>query len=174
VQFCELLPACVIVTVCPAMVIVPTRALPVLAATPRVTVPFPVPVRPVETVIHESLLVALQLHPLLVVTVIVVVPPLPAIAREPGETSITHGAASCVTRSSVSLIWMVPCLTAGSALAATRISTWPLPCPEAGVTSAIQVTLSATVHAHSGCAEIETVVVPPPAATAVVALLIDT
>ena len=61
-----------------------------------------------------------------------------------------------------------------SVLAATRISTWPLPCPEAGVTPAIQLTVAAAVQAHSGCAVTDTVVVPPAAPTLVTVLLIDT
>ena len=42
------------------MVSVPVRAVPVFAATEYVTVPFPVPVLPLVTVIHATLLTAVH------------------------------------------------------------------------------------------------------------------
>ena len=52
----------------PAIVIVPERAGPVVAATLNVTVPFPLSLVPDLSVIHETLLFAVQLHPLAAVT----------------------------------------------------------------------------------------------------------
>jgi hypothetical protein len=56
------------VTVCPAIVSVPVREAPLLAATLNVTVSVPLPlVRPV-TEIHAVLLLAVHSHPALAVT----------------------------------------------------------------------------------------------------------
>ena len=66
----EPVPACVTVTVCPAIVSVPVRVPDVVfASTLYVTVPLPVPLPPPVTVIQPVLLLtALQAHPLVVVT----------------------------------------------------------------------------------------------------------
>ena len=50
------------VKVWPAMVSVPTRCVPVLAATEKLTVPLPTTVAPAVMVNHEALLVAAQLQ----------------------------------------------------------------------------------------------------------------
>jgi hypothetical protein len=55
---------CVTVNVCPAMVIVPVLTFVGLAATVNVAVPFPLPITPDVTVIHESLLTTFHVHPL--------------------------------------------------------------------------------------------------------------
>ncbi len=65
-------PACVTVNVCPAIVSVPVLWLVVgLAETVYETVPLPLPLAPAVMVIHETLLVAVQLHPVGAVTVTV-------------------------------------------------------------------------------------------------------
>jgi uncharacterized membrane protein YgcG len=56
----SLLAACVTVNARPAIVSVPVRAAPLLAATLNVTDPLPVPVAPAVTVIHDTLVVALH------------------------------------------------------------------------------------------------------------------
>ena len=62
-------PACVTVTVLPAMVNVPERGLvEVFAVTLYVTDPFPVPAPPPVTVIHPALLTPVHAQPLVVVT----------------------------------------------------------------------------------------------------------
>jgi hypothetical protein len=61
--------ACVTVNVRPAIVNVPVRAAPVLAATVNVIDPLPLPVAPEVTVIHGTLLAAVHAHPPAVVTV---------------------------------------------------------------------------------------------------------
>ena len=85
------------VTVCPAIVTVPPRAAPVLAAIVSVTVPFPVPLPPELTVTNDALLVVVQLHVLGAVTVMVDVPPA-AVAVTTLDDSVyvqtTAGAAS--------------------------------------------------------------------------------
>jgi hypothetical protein len=68
--------ACETVKVRFAIEIVPVRAAPVFAATPNATVPFPVPLEPDVTVIHDALLWADHAHVLSVaVTPMVPVPP---------------------------------------------------------------------------------------------------
>ena len=63
------------VTVCPAMMRVPLRAAPLLAAMASVTVPFPVPLVPDGMVMNTELLTAVQPHVLGAVTVTVDAPP---------------------------------------------------------------------------------------------------
>ena len=58
------------------MVIVPIRCGPVLAATVNCTVPLPLPLTPLEIVIHATLLVAVQAQPVAVVTLTEPDPPL--------------------------------------------------------------------------------------------------
>jgi hypothetical protein len=60
--------ACETVNVAPAIVSVPVRAAPVLAATSKPTDPFPLPLAPDVTVIHCTLLPAVQVQPDVVVT----------------------------------------------------------------------------------------------------------
>jgi hypothetical protein len=54
---------------------VPLRAAPVFKAAVNATVPFPVPAAPLVTVIHASLLAAVQPHAFAVVTLIFPDPP---------------------------------------------------------------------------------------------------
>ena len=69
-------PAWVTVRICPATVRPAVReAMPVLAATEETTVPFPVPLAPEVIDIQEELFEVVHLHPVLVDTVVVTVPP---------------------------------------------------------------------------------------------------
>ncbi|MBK6796479.1 MAG: hypothetical protein IPG76_06745 [Acidobacteria bacterium] len=71
----------------PATSNVPNRAADKLFAwTPILTVPLPVPVLPELMVIQGTVLVALQLHPACVVTLIVWLPPVAGKDCWPGET----------------------------------------------------------------------------------------
>ena len=76
--------ACVTVKVCAAIVAVPVRAAPVLAAMFSFTVPGPVPVAPEATVIHASFAADVHAHDAPVATAIVDVPPAAAIASLDG------------------------------------------------------------------------------------------
>ena len=68
-------PAWVTVTVWPATVSVPVRAaVPVFAAIEKVTLPFPLPLAPDVIVSQASLLVAVQLQPAAVVTLLPLAP----------------------------------------------------------------------------------------------------
>ncbi len=60
--------AWVTVNVCPAIVNVPVRALPLCEATVNPTDPLPVPVAPDVTVIHDAALVAVHVQPAAVET----------------------------------------------------------------------------------------------------------
>jgi hypothetical protein len=72
----EQVPVWVTVNALPAAVTMPTRVVAVvLAATVKVTVPFPDPDAPPVTAIHVTLLAAVHAHPAAVVTVLVPVPP---------------------------------------------------------------------------------------------------
>jgi hypothetical protein len=65
-------PACVTVSVCPAIVSVPVRGVAdVFAATVYATEPFPVPLPPLVTVIQDALLAPVHAQPLVAVTVVV-------------------------------------------------------------------------------------------------------
>jgi hypothetical protein len=57
----------VTVKICPAIITVPVRAAPVLAATEKVIDPLPLPA-PEVTVIHGTLLAAVHAHPTAVLT----------------------------------------------------------------------------------------------------------
>jgi hypothetical protein len=70
------------VKVFPAIVIVPIRTGPVLAATEYCTVPFPLPLEPPVTVIHESLLTAVHGQPVMLVTPTLPVEPLIGLLAE--------------------------------------------------------------------------------------------
>ncbi len=77
-------PACVTVTVWPAMVSVPVRGdVAVLAAMENATVPLPLPLAPDVMVSQEALLVAVHVQPAVVVTVL-----LPEVAAAPGVSEV--------------------------------------------------------------------------------------
>jgi hypothetical protein len=74
------MPAWLTVKTRPATVMVPVRSdAPVLAAALKPTVPLAVPLAPLVTVIHETVLAAVQPHPAAAATVTVPVPPPTAI-----------------------------------------------------------------------------------------------
>ena len=77
-------PAWVTVTVWPAMVSVPARGdVDVLAAMEKATVPLPLPLTPDVIVSQEALLVAVQLHPVAVVTLVLL-----ELTAAPGVTAV--------------------------------------------------------------------------------------
>jgi hypothetical protein len=81
-------PAWLIVTASPATVSVPVRAPPLLAATLKPTAPLPLPLAPDVMVIHESLLPAVQVQPLVVETDTGV--PAPAVAATDWVEGVTE------------------------------------------------------------------------------------
>jgi hypothetical protein len=76
--------ACVTVKVWPATVIVPVRGGPELAATENCTAPEPEPLAPAVMVIQLSLLAAAHAHPVAVVTLTELDPPLAGALCEVG------------------------------------------------------------------------------------------
>ena len=83
-------PACATVTVFPATVNVPVRAMLVFAGTLNVTLPLPLAPDTIE--IQVALLVAVHAQPLCVVTFVVELPPGAGSASVVGETVNVHGA----------------------------------------------------------------------------------
>ena len=91
-------PACVTVTVWPATVSVPVRGeVAVLAAMAKATVPFPLPLAPDVIVSQESLLVAVQVQPVVVVTLALLDPAVAAGLNDVGETVYVQATPACVT-----------------------------------------------------------------------------
>ena len=91
-------PACVTVNVWPATVNVPVRALLlVFAAALNPTDPLLVPLMPFMIVSQAALLLAVQLHPVPVVTVTDPVPPDAPIDWLPGAMEAVQDAPACVT-----------------------------------------------------------------------------
>jgi hypothetical protein len=82
----------------PAIVSVAVLATAVvLAAAVNPTLPELVPLAPLEIVTHDALLVAVQLHPAVVVTVTVPLPPAADSAWLVGEIAYAQGAAAWLT-----------------------------------------------------------------------------
>ena len=80
------------------MVSVPVRGdVSGLAAMENATVPLPLPLAPEVMVNHASLLVAVQVQPVVVVTVALLEPAAAVGLSEVGDTVKEHGAAACVT-----------------------------------------------------------------------------
>jgi len=141
---------CVIVCVRSAMVTVPVRAAPGLAAMRNATEPLPLPCAPDVIVIHEALLVAVHVQPFNVDTATLAVTELELTVWASGAIVSGHVAASCITRTWLSLTTISPARVEGVGFAAARNATLPLPWPEVGETSEIQLGWLETVHSHSG------------------------
>ena len=129
--------AWVTVNVWPAMVSVPVRAAPVLAATLNATVPGPLPLAPLVTVIQVVLLTPVHAHPVAAVTADAARPA----ARGDRLSSFdaiayVHGAA-WVTVNVWPAMVSVP-VRAAPVLAATLNATVPVPLPLAPLVTVIQ------------------------------------
>ena len=160
-------PSCVMLNVRFPIEIDPVRppALP-FAATRYEMVPLPSPLALDVIVIHESLIVAVHGHPDRTVTAMVPVVPDAGTVCDEGEISNRQGAGSWETRTRLSLTTMSASRRDAVVLAPARNANEPLPWPDAGASSLIQFACVETVHAHSGCAVTDTVLVPPAAAIA--------
>jgi hypothetical protein len=130
---------CVIVCVLSAIVTVPVRGPPLLAAMLNATEPLPLPCAPDVIVIHDALLFAVHVHPLSVDTATLAVPALELTVWLSGASAKRQGAASCITRTRLSLTTISPSRMDGTGFGMARNDTLPLPCPDVGETSAIQV-----------------------------------
>ena len=155
-------------TVCAAIVSVPERVDPLLAATDTVTEPDPVPEVPLLTVKKLVLLAAVQLHPepCVFVTVKVVVPLLAPTLALVGDTLNMHAGAAWLTVTLFPAIVTVPDREPPM-LAAAETVTVPDPVPELPLVTVRKLLLLAAVQLQSAPCVFVTVkvVVPPPAAT---------
>ena len=112
-------PAWEIVTACPAIVSVPVRGLVELfAATVYATVPLPVPLSPLVTVIQDASLAPVQAQPVVVVTAVVNDPPAAAAGCAFGEI-VKLQVPLCVTVSVCPAIVSVPVRGVDAVRAAT-------------------------------------------------------
>src|SRR5688572_23364332 len=129
-------------TVWPAIVIVPARATLVLRATANGTVPLPVPETAPVSVSHGGAFdTAVQLQAAVVTTATVPVPPASGNAVCEGVTVYEHGAAACVIVISRPATVRTPVRATGTVLAATVKLTAPLPVPPGGGVIVIHGTL---------------------------------
>jgi hypothetical protein len=131
------------------MVTVPVREPPLLEAMRNATEPEPLPCAPDVMVIHDTLLLAVHMQPFSVETATLALPA-PEPTDCPSGIVNRQGAASCITRTRLSLTTISPSRMDGTLFGAARKATFPLPCPEVGEISEIQFGWLATVHAHSG------------------------
>ena len=134
----------------------------VLAATSKRTVPFPVPVAPLVTVIQALLLTAVHGQPVAAVTVLL--PVLAAAGKDwlVGDTEDEHDVPGCVTVNVAPAIVSVPVRLA-AVFAATLNDTDPLPVPVAPLVTVIHALLLTAVHGQPDVALTVVVPVPPDA-----------
>jgi len=120
------------------------------AFTLRFTVPLPLPDAPDVTTIHETGLVAVQLHPVPPVTVTLVVSPAAATLRLTELIMNVHGAVAplWVTVNVCPAIVKVPLRPVELALAETEKLTLAGPVTETGDVSVIHVSFARAVHAQ--------------------------
>jgi hypothetical protein len=134
------------VNVVPAIVSDPVRPLAELfAPTLNDTGPLPSPDAPLVTVIHGSLLTAVQVHQSAAVTVLLPTPPAPVKDWVAGEMAGAHGP-PCVTLTTVPAIVSDPSRLHVVVLAATSNVTVPFPDPVAPLVSVIHALLLTAVH----------------------------
>jgi hypothetical protein len=155
------------VKVCPAMVIVPTRATVVtFADTAKVTGPVPAPVEAPVSESHPALTVAAQAHPAVVVIVTDPVPPSADTDWLGGLIENTQAAAACVTVKICPPIVIVPTRATVAGFTAAVNLTAPVPVPEVAPVIDSQGTLADAVQAQPEVVDIFTLPDPPAAATA--------
>jgi len=133
-----------------AIVNVPVRGPPLFAATRNVTVPVPSPSGLDTIAIHSALLCAVHLQPFKAETATLASRVLGGSVCVSGVSVKRHGAASCITRTWLSLTTISPSRIDGTGLGAARNAIVPFPCPDAGKSSEIQLACVETVQAHSG------------------------
>src|SRR4051812_16303626 len=155
------------VKVCPAIAIVPLRwLLPALAATVKPTVPLPLPLPPEVTVIQglPALLTAVQVQPLVVVTVT----GLPAPPFAPTDWlfgAMLYPHAGCVIGMARPAIVIVPFRSVPVVFGAAVNGTVPLPlAPVPGGTVIHEALLTAVHEQAAVVVTVKAVPAPPPAA----------
>jgi hypothetical protein len=163
----QLFPACEIVTVRPAIVIVPVRRdVLSVGSTLNDTGPLPVPLAPPVIVIQGTLLAAVQLQAAVVVTAEDPVPPVAPIEIKVGATVNEQVPAPCVTVKNCPAMLRVALRIWVLVLAAALKLTDALPVPLAALVIVSQlVSLLAAVQGHPFAVVSAVEPVPPPAAT---------
>ena len=147
----------------PAIVIVPERPGPLVEATVKFTLPFPLPLEPDVTLIHGCALVAVHAHPSPAVTVTEPFPPDEATDCESGEMAKVHPS-PCVIVTVCPATVTVPDRE-GPLSGATLSVTVPDPVPFAPDVMVIQSALLAAVHGHPADDVMARLRVPPDAPT---------
>jgi hypothetical protein len=151
------------VNVRPAIVTVPERPGPLVAAIVRFTVPLPEPLPPDETVIHETLLFAVHAQPAPAVTVTALLPP------DAGSDRLSGAMANEQPLPCVSVtVWPAIVTTPdrpGPLSPAIESVTVPEPLPLAPDVIVIHGCALDAVHAHPAAAVTFTVRVPPAGST---------
>ncbi len=148
------------VRVRPAIVTVPERALPVLAATITLTLPLPLPAPGGATLSHGALDDAVHPHPLAAVTWTAMVPPAASMLCCSGAILNEH-AADWVTVNGWPAMVIVPVREPPPDIGATLNPTDPLPLPVAPAVIESQSALLEAVHAQPAPAVTVTVEAPP-------------
>src|SRR5438876_464406 len=138
----------------------------VLPATLNATVPLPVPVAPVVTVIQVVLLTAVHEQPPGAVTVVLAVPPPATSDWLAGEIVSVHMTPACVIAALLPPALIVPLRDVVEVFAAALNVTVPLPVPLAPAVIVIHASVVVAVHAQPVGDVIVTVPDPPPTATA--------
>ena len=132
------------VKIWPPTVMVPLRGVvEVFAATTNATVPLPDPVAVPVTLIHATLLVAVQLHPDVALIVNEPLPPAAGTDCDVGEMAYVHDAvfAACVTDTTWPAIMIVPVRCDVPVLGATLNVIAPFPDPLGELVIVIQLAL---------------------------------
>jgi hypothetical protein len=151
------------VKVRPAIVSVPDRAGPLVAATLNATLPDPLPLAPELIVIHGTLLAAVQGQPAPAVTETVPPPPDAATFWVSGAMANVQPC-DCTIVTARPAIVAVP-VRAGPLVAAMDTVTDPDPLPLPPAVIVIHASLVEAVHAHPAALVTDTVRVPPPGST---------
>lgn len=149
-----------------AMVSVPVRAAPLLAATLKLMLPLPLPLGSDVIVSQLSLAVEVHAQPEAVVTAIGM--PAPPAAGDVVLVGLIDDAQEpgCVTVSNCPAMSIVP-ERCGPVFAVALMTTLPLPVPVPTPTTASQLTLLAAVHEQAGVVATPICVLPPPAGSVV-------
>jgi hypothetical protein len=154
--------------VCPAIVSVPVRCAPVLAAIVKATLPFPPPDAPDVIVSQDALLDAVQVQPLAALTAIVVpVPPLAAAVCDVGVIVYEH-ACDWVTLKVCPAIVSVP-VRCAPVLADALKATVPPPVPVPPLVTVSHEALLTAVHVHAAVV-VTVIAVPAPPVAPIVPL----
>ena len=145
------------------------RAAPRLGSTTKPTVPFPLPVPPEATLIHEALVAAVHAHPAGAVTPTEPGPPRAVSEALLAPSVYVHvgvGAAAWLTVNVWLAIVIVP-LRAAPVFAATVKPTDPLPVPLAPAVTVIHDALLTAFHVQLAVDGVTVIAVPAPPVAAI-------